>query len=90
MLEKRICKNPNCNKEFEVDKKSNAKYCCRECRRPSPETIQKRKQTCIEKYGGDNPSKAKVIKDKIKSVKKELNGYDRIWDCGYIEYEMIF
>lgn len=38
------------------------------------EITQKRKQTCLDKYGTDNVSKSAVIKEKIKQVNQERYG----------------
>lgn len=38
------------------------------------EITQKRKQTCLDKYGTDNASKSPVIKEKIKQVNQERYG----------------
>ena len=48
----------------------------------SPESknmvLEKAKQTCIEKYGVDNPFKSDIIKNKIKNTVLERYGYENV------------
>lgn len=43
-------------------------------RKSREEIKEKRKQTCLEKYGTDNVSKSNLIKEKIKHVNQERYG----------------
>lgn len=41
------------------------KYCSSKCVSKDPDTLKKVKQTCLEKYGVDNPSKSPEVLQKI-------------------------
>ena len=51
----------------------------------SEEVQNKIKQTCLEKYGVDNPFKSQKIKDKIKKVWLEKLGVDNPWKSKDIQ-----
>ena len=66
-------------------------YCSRECGNNSPHKIQvtktasqtdevkrRRKQTCIERYGGENPFQSKDIQDKAKETIRHRYGVGNI------------
>lgn len=76
----RICGKPN---KFINWNSGYTTVCSRECKREfdrqtlrekavpkvrSAETVEKRKRTCIEKYGVDNPFKSKAVQEKIKET----------------------
>lgn len=44
------------------------KFCSNKCMLSSKEVKQSRKETCLKKYGVDNPSKSEFIKDKVKKT----------------------
>lgn len=67
-----ICNYNDCNNSVKWQKSYYAEYCSTKC--SSNATLEKRKNTCIEKYGTDNPSKSKIIKDKIKETNLEKYG----------------
>ena len=53
----------------------NKKYCDSLCaKNDKKRSIEKRKKTCLEKYGVDNPSKNKEVKEKIKNTNVERYG----------------
>ena len=43
-------------------------HCSIKCSKKDKETIRKYKETCLEKYGVENPSQAKEVKDKKKET----------------------
>jgi len=51
------------------------KYCSAKCAANNPSVIQKRKETCLKKYGTDNVSKLKEIGDKKREsfLKNDVN-----------------
>ena len=55
------------------------KYCSSECQGKDNDVIIKRKNTCIKKYGVDNPFKADMIKDKIKKTNTKLYGVENVF-----------
>jgi hypothetical protein len=64
-----------------IIKDSHKSGLCKKCSqlgisRNSPESIQKRKETCIKKYGVDNPFKSKEIQEKIKQTNLEKYGVE--------------
>ena len=61
---------------FEGILKGYRKFCSVKCSRNSTETKNKAKQTCIERYGVDNPQKNKNIKAKAKQTCIERYGVD--------------
>jgi len=52
------------------------KFCSRRCMLDSDEVKNKRKSTCIYKYGVDNPSKNENIKNSVKETNKSKFGHD--------------
>jgi hypothetical protein len=79
---KEIPKCKSCNNEvkFYTFNKGYRDYCSKKCIMLDEEIINKRnnksKNTCIEKYGVDNPSKLKKIKQKIKKTNIEKYGVE--------------
>lgn len=69
-----ICNYTECNNNVKWQKSYYAEYCSTKC--TSRSTLEKRKKTCIEKYGFDNPSKSEIIKNKIKETNLEKYGVD--------------
>lgn len=53
-----------------------SKYCSLKCSHSNSEVKEKRKQTSIERYGVDNPSKNSDVKDAIKQTSIERYGVD--------------
>ena len=52
-------------------------FCSRRCMYDSPKLKDKRKNSCIEKYGVDNPSKSKEVRDKV--IKTNLDKFGHEW-----------
>lgn len=68
-----------CGKQYEIDYcrhitnvNNGKKDCCLDCK------AVKTKETCTEKYGVDNPSKAEEIKDKIKQTFIDKYGVENV------------
>jgi hypothetical protein len=61
------------NKTFRMLSRNNGGYCAM-C--SIQKSISKIKQTCIYRYGVENPAQSKEIKDKIKQVNLERYGYE--------------
>lgn len=59
-------------------KKRYREYCSVQCFSKSNDVIQKRKNTCLEKYGVDNPSRTEEVKHKIKDTLMENYGVPSI------------
>ena len=55
-------------------KKGYRDFCSKNCMLNSKEIKDKRKNSCMEKYGVDNPSKSQKIKDKVKKTNKDKFG----------------
>lgn len=71
-LEKDCCSNPKCTGAKAADvmeRKHGVRYSAY-----MPEVVQKRKVTCIERYGVENPFASEVIKEKIKQHNIEKYG----------------
>ena len=73
---KKLCYNEHCSKECALndknvrDKQNNTKL----IKYDSVNNGKKRKETCLEKYGVDNPAKCSTIKEKIKQTNIEKYG----------------
>ena len=52
------------------------KFCSRKCMFNSSDIKERRKKTCLEKYGVDNPSKSSDIKDLVKITNNKKFGVD--------------
>jgi hypothetical protein len=50
-------------------------FCSVKCMSNSPKIVEQRKQTCVEKYGVENPSHSKVVKEKMKQTNIERYGF---------------
>jgi len=62
--------------------KKDLHFCCLDCvnfSRKNGKLREKTEQTCIKKYGVDNPSKSQVIKDKIFNVMQAKYGVSASW-----------
>ena len=57
------CKN--CGKEMKYSQRNN-EYCSPKCRANSDEFQENYKQTCLKKYGCENPAQSKEIQEKTK------------------------
>lgn len=55
-----------CGNKLKFIKGKYRKYCSKKCMANDPIIINKKKQTCLEKWGVDVPTKSDYIKDKIK------------------------
>ena len=52
------------------------KFCSRRCAYDSDSVKKSKRETCIEKWGVDNPSKVKEIKDKVKETNIKKFGHE--------------
>ena len=52
-------------------------YCCTSCSRKDPESIKKREQTNLKKYGTKNPCQSKIVQDKIEQTMLDRYGVKR-------------
>ena len=68
-----ICGEPV---KFKSDTQTWAENCSRECMNSSQSVANKRKSTCLNKYGVDNPSKVEEFKDKRTETIQEKFGVD--------------
>lgn len=70
-----ICKG--CGKEINFDRhlKRFKSFCSNKCASNDEEEREKRRKTCLEKYGVENPFSSDYIKEKIKKINKEKYGY---------------
>ena len=66
-----ICGNPVTYINF---KKGYHKYCCISCGRKDPESNKKRRETCLKKYGAENPNQSELVKKKIEKTMMERYG----------------
>jgi len=78
LYENRLTCKPSCycsnNLKF-IDMKSGFRdFCSKECMLNSEDIKNRKKQTCIDKYGVDNPAKSKEIKEKVKKTNLEKFG----------------
>ena len=70
---------PICGKRLNIKtvlSKPDAKYCSTKCASSSEETKEKYKQTCLEKYGVENPNQRKEVREKIKQTCLERYGVE--------------
>ena len=65
------CSNPNCNNKVGIGMEVNSlkkfkypKYCCHDCFSKSGAWTQALRKSMVDKYGEDNASKVKELKDK--------------------------
>jgi hypothetical protein len=72
----------NCGK---ILKSMRHKYCSSKCSTSSKEVQEKFKQTCIEKYGADNPWKSEKIKEKIKKTCLEKYGVENSFQAEEVQ-----
>lgn len=63
-----ICKECNKLTKWLSFKKGFQTYCSNKCSSNCKDIINKKKNTCLDKYGVDNVFKAKDVKDKIKNT----------------------
>ena len=80
LYENGLISKPKCNcgnsLKF-IDMKSGFRnFCSKVCMFNSEEIKNRKKQTCIDKYGVDNPSKSKEIKEKVKKTNLEKFGVE--------------
>ena len=68
-----ICGNPV---KFINFKEGYHQFCSPKCSNNSLNSIEKRKNTCKQKYGVDNPAKSKLIQEKSKQTCKQKYGVD--------------
>lgn len=52
------------------------KYCCSYCSNHGPARIAKMKQTCMERFGVENPYASKVVQQKLKTIYNQKYGTD--------------
>ena len=81
LYENLITELPKCecgaNVKFIDMIKGYREFCSRTCMYNSSKLKERRKETCIEKWGVDNPSKSKDIKDKV--MKTNIDRYGHEW-----------
>lgn len=70
------CKNAGCNNRVKFDKTKYREFCSRTCIMKSSETLEKHKNTCLQKYGETNPSKSLEVKEKKRLSSQEKYGTD--------------
>ena len=72
------CQNPNCNNpvEWYSGIKSFRQFCCPRCSTLSKETQNKMKQTCIKRFGIENPMQSDLVKAKIIETNRNRFGVD--------------
>ena len=66
------CKN--CGKEMKYSQGIKHDYCSYKCRSSSNEVRENYKQTCIERFGCENPAQSEKIKNKVKQTCLEKYG----------------
>ena len=66
-----ICGKPTTYINF---KKGYHKYCSVSCNRKDPESNERRKNTCLQKYGTENPNQSRIVKDKIEKTMMDRYG----------------
>ncbi len=64
------------NVEFMSFRKGFRKFCSTSCSRKSKDTKQKFADTCIKKYGNENPFKTETVKNKTKKTNLEKYGVE--------------
>lgn len=71
-----IC--PTCGKEtkFQGIRLGYLQHCSYKCNVNDPNTIKKREETCMIKYGAKNPYQSEEIKEKIKQKMLDKTGYE--------------
>lgn len=68
-------KCPTCGKPLTfITKNKFYKYCSIKCQRNDPDNVKKYNETCLKKYGVDNPAKAKTVINKAKETCNEKYG----------------
>ena len=72
-IPKCICGNPV---KFINFKEGYHQFCSCKCSNNSLNSIEKRKNTCKQRYGVDNPAKSKLIQEKSKQTCKQRYGVD--------------
>lgn len=86
-LKKDCCSNPECTGQKAadaMDMKYGVKYSAY-----LPETIQKRKATCLERYGAENPFASSEIKEKIAQINTEKYGVPYSQQNPYVREKTI-
>lgn len=78
---------PICSKKLKLIQlnKGFQKYCSRTCMYKDKEHWNNIKNTCVEKYGVDNPGKSKEIKEKIESTNLERYGFKSSFQNRYVQ-----
>ena len=69
---------PECGQKFSFDKVPKI-YCSTKCANRSSKTRNKTRETCLKKYGVDNPRKSKRIIEKTKQTCIDKYGVDHQW-----------
>ena len=60
-------------------------YCSPKCNANDPESKEQRRQTCLIKYGVDNPAKVEDIKEKTKQTNLKIYGVENVYQSKYIQ-----
>jgi hypothetical protein len=80
LFENNIISPPKCNCGSELKfidmSRGYREFCSRTCMVNSKEIKEKRKESCIKKWGVDNPSKVEEIREKVKKTNREIFGTD--------------
>ena len=69
-----ICQNKQCQNNVNWVRNKYNKFCSHKCSANSNKTQQKRKQTCLNRYGVENPFQSEEIKEQIKQLNLERYG----------------
>jgi hypothetical protein len=71
-----MCNNPTCNDHVKMNDGKWQPYCSVKCFKNDPKTVEKTKQTNLERYGTENTFQSKIIKEKIKASNRSKFGVD--------------
>ena len=70
MIDYKKCKNPNCVRKIKKYQSTGkyGEYCCHTCSASDPQTLIKRENSCLQKYGTKNIFASEYGKNKIKET----------------------
>ncbi len=78
----KICKSKTSFRSISI---GYAVYCSAKCNANDPDTKEDKRQTNIKKYGVDNPSKSRLIKDKKKETSLKNYGVEHPMHSGVVK-----
>ena len=78
-----ICTVCECPTEFACFSRGYREFCSQKCSNIG--NVSKRKETCLNRYGVDNPSKSKSIREKTKQTCIERYGVENPFKSGEIQ-----